>query len=100
VDAGASGPTRSDPPTQFPPHHALQHRHPTLAVVEARNGREILTAVGPENIRILDRDTLAVVGQIPIGIGSRFPHLTRDGRTLFASSAAAHYAFDPDRLVN
>jgi len=69
-------------------------------VIDAARNRLYVSSMVEGKIRILDRDTLAVVGQIPIGIGSRFPYLTRDGRTLFASSAAAHYAFDPDRLVN
>lgn len=67
-------------------------------VIDAARNRLYLSSMVEGKIRILDRDTLAVVGQIPIGIGSRFPLLTRDGTTLFASSMAAHWAFDPDRL--
>jgi hypothetical protein len=49
-------------------------------------------------IRILDRDTLAVIGQIPIGMGSRYVHLSADGTRLFASSYAGQYYWDADTL--
>lgn len=50
-------------------------------------------------IRILDRDTLELIGQIPIGIGSRFAYLTRDGSRLLASSMRDQYWWDPDTLA-
>ncbi len=65
-------------------------------VIDAGRNRLYVSSMVEGKIRILDRDTLAIIGQIPIGIGSRYPHLTRDGTTLFASSVAAHYALDPD----
>ncbi len=69
-------------------------------VVDAPRNRLYVSSMVEGKIRILDRDTLALLGQIPIGLGSRYPHLTRDGTTLFASSTTAHYAFDPDALVD
>ncbi len=64
-------------------------------------GRNVIYATSTieGKIRILDRDTFAVVGKIPIGVGSRFPHLSLDGRYLFASSTAAHYYWPADELV-
>ena len=67
-------------------------------VIDAARNRLYVSSMVEGKIRILDRDTLDVIGQVPIGIGSRYPHLTRDGSTLFASSASAHYALDPDAL--
>src|SRR3954470_17571186 len=48
----------SDQTLQFTHNDMGNYGHPCLAVVEAWNGREILAAVGPENIRVLDRDLL------------------------------------------
>lgn len=67
-------------------------------VIDALRNRLYVSSMVEGKIRILDRDSLEIIGQVPIGIGSRYPHLTRDGSTLFASSAAAHYALDPDVL--
>lgn len=49
-------------------------------------------------IHILDRDSFDVVGQIPIGIGVRFPYLSLDGQQLFASSDAAHFVWETRTL--
>jgi hypothetical protein len=68
-------------------------------LIDAPRNRLYLSSMVEGKIRILDRDTLDVIGQIPIGIGSRFPQLSRDGKYLFASSAAAHYYWDADTLV-
>jgi len=68
-------------------------------VVDAVRNRLYVSSMAEGKIRILDRDTLAVIGQIPIGIGSRFPHLSLDGKWFFASSAAAHYYWDADTLA-
>ncbi len=67
-------------------------------IVDAARNRLYVGSTVEGKIRILDRDTFAVLGQIPIGIGSRYPHLARDGRWLFASSVAAHYSFAVDAL--
>jgi len=69
-------------------------------IVDTFRNRLYLSSMVEGKIRILDRDTLAVLGQIPIGIGSRFPHLSRDGKRFFASSTLAHYYWDADRLVS
>jgi hypothetical protein len=68
-------------------------------IVDAARNRLYLGSMVDGKIRILDRDTLDVIGQIPIGIGSRFPHLSLDGKYLFASSTFAHYYWDADTLV-
>lgn len=68
-------------------------------VIDRERNRLYLSSMVEGKIRILDRDTLDVVGQIPIGIGSRFPLLSRDGRQLFASSTAAHYAWELESLA-
>lgn len=69
-------------------------------IVDAARNRLYVGSTVEGKIRILDRDTLAVLGQIPIGIGSRYPHLARDGSRLFASSVAAHYAFPAKDLAS
>lgn len=68
-------------------------------IVDAARNRLYVSSTVEGKVRILDRDTFDVVGQIPIGIGSRFPHLSSDGKHLFASSLAAHYAWDADTLA-
>jgi DNA-binding beta-propeller fold protein YncE len=68
-------------------------------VIDPPRNRLYVSSMVEGKVRILDRDTLSVIGQVPIGMGSRYPHLTHDGTTLYASSLAAHYAFDPDELV-
>jgi hypothetical protein len=68
-------------------------------VVDAPRNRLYLGSMVEGKIRILDRDTLAVLGQIPVGIGGRFSHLSLDGRYLFASSSSAHYYWDADTLL-
>jgi hypothetical protein len=67
-------------------------------VVDAARNRLYLSSMVEGKIRILDRDTLAVVGEIPVGMGTRYPHLSRDGRYLFASSSTAHYYWEADAL--
>ena len=69
-------------------------------IVDAPRNRLYLSSTVEGKIRILDRETYDVVGQIPIGIGTRYAHLSADGRYLFASSAAAHYYWDVDTLVS
>jgi hypothetical protein len=67
-------------------------------VVDAARNRLYLSSSVEGKIRILDRDTLAVIGQVPIGFGSRYVYLSRDGKRLFASSKSAHYYWDADTL--
>ena len=67
-------------------------------IVDAARNRLYVSSMVEGKIRILDRDTLDVIGQIPIGFGSRYPHLSLDGRYLFASSKVAHYYWDADTL--
>ena len=68
-------------------------------IVDRRRNRLYLNSMVEGKIRVLDRDTLEVINQIPIGIGSRFAYLTSDGKTFLASSAAAHYYWDADTLA-
>ena len=68
-------------------------------VVDAPRNRLYVSSMVEGKVRILDRDTFATIGQIPIGQGSRYPLLTRDGKYLLASSVGAHYVWDADRLV-
>lgn len=68
-------------------------------VIDAARNRIYLGSMVDGKIRVLDRDTLEVIGQIPIGIGGRFAHLSLDGKRLFASSTRAHYYWDADTLV-
>lgn len=67
-------------------------------VVDAERNRLYLSSMAEGKIRILDRETLAVIGQIPVGSGTRYPYLTRDGRYLLASSSSAHFYWDADML--
>jgi hypothetical protein len=69
-------------------------------VVDRARNRLYLSSMVEGKIRILDRDTLELVDQIPIGIGSRFPYLTRDGNRLLASSTRAHFWWDLDSLTH
>lgn len=68
-------------------------------LVDAARNRIYATSTMEGKIRILDRDTYAVIAQLPIGIGSRYPYVTRDRRTFLASSSAAHYYWDADELL-
>src|SRR5262249_3524040 len=68
-------------------------------IVYAARKRPYLASTVEGKIRILDRDSFAVVGQIPIGIGTRFPYLSADGRYLFASSVWRHYYWPADALL-
>jgi DNA-binding beta-propeller fold protein YncE len=68
-------------------------------IVDPIRNRLYVSAMVEGKIRVLDRDTLRVLGQIPIGFGSRYLHLSNDGRRLFASSKAAHYYWDPAALL-
>lgn len=67
-------------------------------VIDAPRNRLYLSSTVEGKIRILDRDTLDVMGQIPVGVGSRYVHLSADGQYLFGSSASAHYAWKADDL--
>jgi hypothetical protein len=68
-------------------------------ILDAARNRFYLSSTVEGKIRVLDRDTFEVLGQIPIGIGSRFSELSRDGRRFFASSVAAHYWWDAAALA-
>lgn len=68
-------------------------------ILDATRNRLYLSSTVEGKIRVLDRDTFDVVGQIPIGVGSRFAHLSRDAKRFFASSVVAHYAWDADALA-
>jgi hypothetical protein len=68
-------------------------------VVDARRNRLYVSSMAEGKVRILDRDTLELIGQVPVGFGSRYPYLTTDGRYLVASSLAGHYYWNADTLV-
>jgi len=68
-------------------------------IVDASRNQLYLSSTLEGKIRILDRDTFDVIGQIPIGIGTRYAYLSRDGSRLFGSSAVAHYYWDADTLA-
>jgi DNA-binding beta-propeller fold protein YncE len=68
-------------------------------IVDTARNRLYVSSTVEGKIRILDRDTFDVIGQIPIGIGSRYPYLSQDGKHLFASSRSAHYSWDADTLA-
>jgi len=70
------------------------------AVLDARRNRLYVSSMVEGKIRIFDRDTLELIGQLPIGFGSRYPHLTSDGRHLVASSLTGHYYWNADTLVS
>lgn len=60
-------------------------------VVDAARNRIYVASTMDGKIRVLDRDTLEVIEQIPIGFGTRQTVLSLDGKRLFASSRLAHY---------
>jgi hypothetical protein len=67
-------------------------------IVDRTRNRLYLASTLEGKLRILDRDTLAVVGKIPLGFGARYLHLSNDGTRLFASSVSSQYYWDPDTL--
>jgi hypothetical protein len=67
-------------------------------VIDAGRNRLYVSSLVEGKIRILDRDTLDVIGQIPVGFGSRYLYLSQDGKYLFGSSTLAHYYWDADAL--
>jgi DNA-binding beta-propeller fold protein YncE len=69
-------------------------------IVDTARNRLYLSSMVEGKIRVLDRDTLEVIGQVPIGFGSRYAHLSLDGKYLFASSASAYYYWDADTLAH
>lgn len=68
------------------------------ATLDAARNRLYLPSAVEGKIRVLDRDTFAVIGQVPIGMGPRYLHLSADGTRLFGSSSSAHYYWDADAL--
>jgi hypothetical protein len=68
-------------------------------VVDRARNRLYVNSMVDGKIRILDRDTFAQLGQIPIGFGCRYVHLSRDGRYLIASSAAGQFHWDAETLA-
>src|SRR6185436_9785198 len=68
-----------------------------VVIDPARNRLYVPSAVEGK-IRILDRDTFRTIGQVAIGMGSRYPYLSLDGHRFFASSSFAHYFWDADTL--
>ena len=67
-------------------------------VIDAARNRLYVSSLVDGKIRILDRDTLALIGQIPVGFGVRYLQLSLDGRYLFGSSLRAHYYWNADTL--
>ena len=65
--------------------------HPPV-IDPVRNVLFVASAVEGK-IRAFDRETLALRATIPIGLGTRNPFVSRDGR-LFASSLRHHYVFE------
>ncbi len=49
-------------------------------------------------IRVYDRESLELLGKIPIGMYVRYPLVSADGKRFFASSLTAHYYWDLPRL--
>jgi hypothetical protein len=68
-------------------------------VVDRGRNRLYLSSTVEGKVRVLDRDTFDLIAQIPIGIGTRYPYLSQDGRRLFASSASAYYHWEADTIA-
>ena len=68
-------------------------------VIDTVRDRLYVSSTLDGTIRVLDRDSLEWIGELPIGLGVRHAYLSLDGTRLFASSLLAHYAWDPDRLA-
>ena len=49
-------------------------------------------------IRVYERESLELLGKIPIGMYVRYPHVSSDEKRFFASSLTAHYYWDLNRL--
>ena len=48
---------------------------------------------------VFGRDDFELRGQVPVGIGIRFVHLTRNGRWLLASNGSQHFYWDAQELA-
>jgi hypothetical protein len=63
-------------------------------VIDQLRNRIYISSTVEGKIRVLDRDTYEVIGQIPIGMGPRHLYLSHDGKRLFGSTIRAHYYWD------
>ena len=71
-------------------------RRPTLDPV---NGVAVVSIFGSGKLEVLDLQSFEPIGQIPIGIGARYPHVSLDGRFLFAGSQRAHFVWRLPELL-
>jgi hypothetical protein len=68
------------------------------AAVAPAAGLVFVPAFFEGKIRVYDRESLELLGKIPIGMYVRYPYVSADGKRLYASSLTAHYYWDLDRL--
>ncbi len=68
-------------------------------VVDAKHSLVYVPTLGEGKLHVFDRDSFEYLGRIPLGWGSRYPHVTRDGERLLAGSAEAHYWWSTDALA-
>ena len=69
------------------------------ATIDEAHGLIYVPTTGEGKLHVFDRDTFERLGQIPIGYGPRYPHVTRAGAWLLATNAWAHYAFDASEIA-
>lgn len=72
---------------------------PRLPVIDAAHDLIYVPTTFGNHVLVLDRDTLAVVGRLSVGIGGRFALLTSDGTRLFASGGRHSYMWETSALA-
>ncbi len=82
--------------------HVERRRTGTLArapVVDRYRGLVYVPTTIEGRIEVFDRESLARLGALPVGMETRNAHLTRDGRWLLGSTAHTHVAWDAEALA-
>ncbi len=54
---------------------------------------------GEGKLHVFDRRTFEHLGQIPIGVGTRYPYVTKSGARLFGGNERAHFHWDAAALA-
>ena len=71
-------------------------RKPTI---DARNGLVYVPTTGAGKILVFDRESFELLGQLPIGNGTRFVYATRNGRWLVGGNLREHFFWDAAELA-
>lgn len=69
------------------------------AQIDRRHGLIYLGTTFGGNVYVLDRDTLALLGRLPTGVGGRRPYISRDGRWLYVTDQHYTYRYETADLA-